>query len=195
QTEILPPVEPEDLRRSRRLRRALLRRAKWCGLATRKIEHANFGSFGLELGNRTSHAELGVVGVRGDDENVEHRLIIRAVRLDCPVSQPALYCQIPPYFAYRCQVSSMPSISHVSPAFAQRPLFLGFDVGGTGIKLGIVDDLGRPLAQTRVDTLEEQGPQSAVVRARTAVNEMLAEVGLTIADLSAVGLATPGNVA
>ncbi len=88
----------------------------------------------------------------------------------------------------------MPSVSHVSPAFAQRPLFLGFDVGGTGIKLGVVDDLGRPLAQTRIDTLEDQGPQGAVARARAAVNEMLAGLGLTIADLSAVGLATPGTM-
>jgi glucokinase len=88
----------------------------------------------------------------------------------------------------------MPSVSHVSPAFAQRPLFLGFDVGGTGIKLGVVDDLGRPLAQTKVPTLEEQGPRDAVARARAAVNEMLGGLGLTIADIAAVGLATPGTM-
>ena len=88
----------------------------------------------------------------------------------------------------------MPFVSHVSPAFAQGPLFLGFDVGGTGIKLGVVDDLGRPLAQTRIATLEEQGPQSAVARARVAVNEMLAGLKLTINDLAAVGLATPGTL-
>jgi glucokinase len=88
----------------------------------------------------------------------------------------------------------MPSVSHVSPAFAQRPLFLGFDVGGTGIKLGVVDDLGRPLAQTRIETLEEQGPQSAVARARVAVNEMLTGLKLTTNDLAAVGLATPGTL-
>ncbi len=29
---------------------------------------------------------------------------------------------------------------------AKRPLFLGVDVGGTGIKIGLVDDLGRMLA-------------------------------------------------
>jgi glucokinase len=88
----------------------------------------------------------------------------------------------------------MPSLSHTSSAFAQRPLLLGFDVGGTGIKLGIVDDLGRPLGQTRIDTLEEQGPQNAVARARTAVDRLLAGLGLSIADLAAVGLATPGTM-
>jgi glucokinase len=88
----------------------------------------------------------------------------------------------------------MPSVSHVSPAMAQRPLFLGFDVGGTGIKLGVVDDLGRPLGQTRIDTLEEQGPQNAVSRARAAVNELLAELKLNLGDLAAIGLATPGTM-
>ena len=88
----------------------------------------------------------------------------------------------------------MPSVSQVTPASAQRPLFLGFDVGGTGIKLGVVDDLGRALAQTRIDTLEEQGPQSAVARARTATNQMLTDLGLKIADLAALGLATPGTM-
>ena len=88
----------------------------------------------------------------------------------------------------------MPYVSHVTPAFAQRPLFLGFDVGGTGIKLGVVDDLGRPLAQTRVPTLEVQGPQNAVARAKAAVNEMLSGLRLTMSDLAAVGLATPGTM-
>ena len=87
----------------------------------------------------------------------------------------------------------MPSVSHVSLAFAQRPLFLGFDVGGTGIKLGVVDDLGRPLAQTRIDTLEDQGPQGAVARARVAVNEMLAGLGLTVAGLLATAFSLSGS--
>src|SRR5262245_25583210 len=77
---------------------------------------------------------------------------------------------------------------------AQRPLFLGFDVGGTNIKLGLVDDLGRPIAHTKITTEEEQGPREAVKRARTAVEEMLAGIGLKIADLAAVGLCVPGTM-
>jgi glucokinase len=79
-------------------------------------------------------------------------------------------------------------------ASAQRPLFLGFDVGGTNIKLGVVDDLGRPIAKTKIETLEEQGPRDAVRRARTAVDEMLATVGLYAADVAAIGLAVPGTM-
>jgi glucokinase len=79
-------------------------------------------------------------------------------------------------------------------ASARRPLFLGFDVGGTNTKLGVVDDLGRPIAKTKIETLEEQGPREAVRRARTAVDEMLAAVGLYVADLAAIGLAVPGTM-
>lgn len=77
---------------------------------------------------------------------------------------------------------------------AQRPLFLGFDVGGTSIKLGLVDDQGRALAHTKIDTAEENGPREAVRRARAAVDEMLGKSGLKVADLAAVGLAVPGTM-
>src|SRR5436190_1322049 len=79
-------------------------------------------------------------------------------------------------------------------ASAQRPLFLGFDVGGTNIKLGLVDDLGRPVAKTKIATEEEHGPRDAVKRARLAADEMLGSVGLSVADLAAVGLCVPGTM-
>jgi len=77
---------------------------------------------------------------------------------------------------------------------AQRPLFLGFDVGGTNIKLGVVDDLGRPLGHTKIVTEEERGPRDAVKRARTAADQMLAGLGMAISDLAAVGLCVPGTM-
>ncbi len=82
----------------------------------------------------------------------------------------------------------------VSPQDAKRPLFLGFDVGGTNLKLGVVDDEGRVVAKTHLATNEEAGPQDAVHRARQATDEMLREIGLTMNDLAAVCLATPGTM-
>jgi glucokinase len=82
----------------------------------------------------------------------------------------------------------------IDVASAQRPLFLGFDVGGTNIKLGLVDDLGRPVAHTKIATEEEHGPREAVRRARVAVEEMLGPLGLKIIDLAAVGLCVPGTM-
>src|SRR6478609_7129573 len=77
---------------------------------------------------------------------------------------------------------------------AQRPLFLGFDVGGTNIKLGVVDDLGRPLGHTKIVTEEDRGPRDAVKRARVAVDEMLAKLILSMSDIAAVGLCVPGTM-
>ncbi|MCE9527701.1 MAG: ROK family protein [Planctomycetales bacterium] len=82
----------------------------------------------------------------------------------------------------------------VSPQEAKRPLFLGVDVGGTNIKLGVVDDEGRVVAKTQIPTHEEAGPPDAVQRARHAVDELLGELGLVMKDLAAVGLATPGTM-
>jgi glucokinase len=93
---------------------------------------------------------------------------------------------------YIRRMSSEPKMIDVSAA--QRPLFLGFDVGGTNIKLGLVDDLGRPVAHTKIVTEEEQGPREAVKRAKAAVDEMLAGIGMKIADLAAVGLCVPGTM-
>jgi glucokinase len=82
----------------------------------------------------------------------------------------------------------------IDVASAQRPLFLGFDVGGTNIKLGIVDDLGRSIAHTKIVTEEERGPRDAVKRARGAVEELLGSIGLKIGDLAALGLCVPGTM-
>src|SRR5262245_22924804 len=89
----------------------------------------------------------------------------------------------------------MPSESaHSTTSTAQRPLFLGFDVGGTNIKLGVVDDAGKPVVSTKITTEEEKGPREAVKRAREAAEQMLAGVGLKLGDLAGVGLAVPGTM-
>jgi glucokinase len=82
----------------------------------------------------------------------------------------------------------------IDVATAQQPLFLGFDVGGTNIKLGVVDNLGRPVAKTKIATEEERGPREAVRRARAVVDEMLGSIGLEVKDLAAVGLCVPGTM-
>jgi glucokinase len=87
-----------------------------------------------------------------------------------------------------------PEAPIIDLASAQRPLFLGIDVGGTSVKLGVVDDRGRPVADTKIDTEEENGPREAMRRARLEVEAMLNRLNLTLADIAAVGLATPGTM-
>ena len=76
----------------------------------------------------------------------------------------------------------------------QQPLFLGIDVGGTNIKLGIVDDTGHTVAETEIPTQEELGPQDGIDRARAAADAMLAKAGLKLSDIARLGLATPGTM-
>jgi glucokinase len=82
----------------------------------------------------------------------------------------------------------------ISADQAQRPLLAGVDVGGTTIKLGIVDDRGRTVAHTRIGTHNQRGAEDAVQRIGDTVEQMLAEEGLFLDDIVAAGLGTPGTL-
>ena len=55
-----------------------------------------------------------------------------------------------------------------SPTF---PLFVGVDVGGTNIKIGVVDDNGDRLAYTKFPTQADQSPEKSLVRIEAVVQE------------------------
>jgi glucokinase len=76
---------------------------------------------------------------------------------------------------------------------AKLPLFLGIDVGGTSIKLGLVDDLGQTLAYTSIATHEPQGPAHAMHRTAEAARAMLGGIGVSLSQIARVGLGTPGS--
>lgn len=77
-------------------------------------------------------------------------------------------------------------------AEARHPLWAGVDLGGTEIKVGIVDDDGRTLAFRSEDTLVELGPEDVCRRMGTAVLELARAVGVEPSDIRGVGLGTPG---
>ncbi len=72
------------------------------------------------------------------------------------------------------------------------PLFVGVDVGGTNIKIGVVDDKGDRLAYTKFPTQADQPPEKSIVRIAPVVQELLDGAGLKKDDVAAVGLGTPG---
>jgi glucokinase len=88
----------------------------------------------------------------------------------------------------------MPRSQAISLAEAQAPFFLGVDVGGTNIKIGAVDDLGRPLASTHIATEAEQGPDAAIGRVAQTIDDLLAELKLEKKSIARVGLGTPGTM-
>ncbi len=80
----------------------------------------------------------------------------------------------------------------ISVEDAQTPLFAGIDVGGTNIKIGLVDDLGRTLAYHAVPTQPDRGPEDAAKRMGEGVRHVVEQAGAKQEDVVHVGLATPG---
>lgn len=72
------------------------------------------------------------------------------------------------------------------------PLFVGVDVGGTNIKIGIVDDDGRTVAKTKFPTMADKNPSLSIDKAKESIDKLLAESGRSMDDVAAVGLGTPG---
>lgn len=82
----------------------------------------------------------------------------------------------------------------ISTSVAEPPFFLGVDVGGTNIKIGLVDNQGRTLAFRSIKTLEAEGPQPAIERAAETCRQLCEGAGLRLADIAHVGLGTPGTM-
>jgi glucokinase len=72
------------------------------------------------------------------------------------------------------------------------PLFLGVDVGGTNIKLGVVDDQGATVCYTKFPSQADQPPESTIDKVRPVIEKMLADTEFCFDDIAAVGVGTPG---
>ncbi|MGD9720737.1 MAG: ROK family protein [Pirellulales bacterium] len=82
----------------------------------------------------------------------------------------------------------------VPAAQGERPFFAAVDVGGTNIKIGMVDNQGRSLGYDSMPTEEEQGPQQAVNRIQHGLRSMAADVGVEFDSIARIGLGTPGTM-
>lgn len=82
----------------------------------------------------------------------------------------------------------------ISAGEAQPPFFVGLDLGGTNVKVGVVDDQGRPLSWLTTPTEVERGPENATERMAKAVHDAIAEAGLKQDEVVRVGLGSPGTM-
>ena len=80
------------------------------------------------------------------------------------------------------------------PGDAQAPFFVGVDVGGTSIKVGLVDDLGRPMAFAAIPTDPGRGPEDGARRMAQSVLAVIAQAGMSPEQVAGVGLGTPGTM-
>lgn len=79
-----------------------------------------------------------------------------------------------------------------SDSDANCPLFAGIDVGGTNVKIGLVDDQGRIVAASKFPTHTEDSPDLAIRQARCGLDELVDSTEFSWNDVAAVGLGTPG---
>ena len=71
-------------------------------------------------------------------------------------------------------------------------VFIGVDLGGTNIKIGCLDSDLTVIAKTSIPTEVESGPESIIDRIGRSVEELLAASGLSVKDICAAGIGSPG---
>lgn len=74
------------------------------------------------------------------------------------------------------------------------PFFIGIDVGGTNIKVGVVDNAGTSLSRESVPTEAARGPEIGLKNIYSATEMAIISSGLSLDDILGFGLATPGTM-
>ena len=74
----------------------------------------------------------------------------------------------------------------------EKPLFAGVDVGGTNVKIGLVDERGRVVADTKFPTQPGKSPGIAFSQARKEFENLIEPLDFDWTDVVAAGLGTPG---
>lgn len=82
----------------------------------------------------------------------------------------------------------------MKPTKDTGPYFVGVDIGGTNVKVGIVDDTGRTLAFSQTKTEVTKGVEAGLQNIYQAIADVLAECRFTMDDIKAIGIATPGTM-
>ena len=70
--------------------------------------------------------------------------------------------------------------------------YIGIDLGGTNIKVGVVSAQGRILAECSTKTLPERPYQELVKDMSLCISHILQQTGLTADDIVSVGIGIPG---
>jgi glucokinase len=71
-------------------------------------------------------------------------------------------------------------------------IFVGIDVGGTNVKIGLFDSELKIIRKTSITTEADMGPEVVINNMTEAVKDLLSEAGFTLPDISAIGIGTPG---
>jgi glucokinase len=72
--------------------------------------------------------------------------------------------------------------------------YVGLDVGGSSMKGGVVDETGRPLSGVSLPTEAHKGQVFGLERMCETIQAAVASAGLTMSQIAAIGVATPGTM-
>lgn len=75
---------------------------------------------------------------------------------------------------------------------ADLPKYVGLDVGGTTMKAAVVDDAGNVSPAISLPTQPELGQERGLETMCDAIRQAVKVAGLTMTDIAAIGVATPG---
>ncbi len=86
-------------------------------------------------------------------------------------------------------MTDQPNLIDVSAA--KPPFYWGVDIGGTGIKFGLVDDDGKTIAFQRIPTRQDEGPDAAVKRIADVIQTHQQRLGISD-NRTRIGIGAPG---
>lgn len=72
--------------------------------------------------------------------------------------------------------------------------YIGIDLGGTNIAAGVVDEDGKILVKDSVPTLAERPIEEIIADMAAVAKKVVADAGLEISDIEAIGIGCPGSV-
>lgn len=73
-------------------------------------------------------------------------------------------------------------------------MFVGVDLGGTSVKVGLVDSQAHTLARTSLPTEPRRGPDDGVRRIVGAVHDLLQKANVQPGDVAGLGIGSPGTM-
>ena len=74
------------------------------------------------------------------------------------------------------------------------PYFVGVDLGGTGMKIGVIDNRGKTIAYSTFPTFVERGPEDGVKRMGQHVFETIEQAGISRDQVVRIGLGSAGPI-
>lgn len=72
--------------------------------------------------------------------------------------------------------------------------FVGVDIGGTNVEMGILNESGEILIKKSIKTDSKKGAEDTFGRIWTAINSLITELGITKDDIKSIGMGIPGPV-